>query len=264
MNELSLGRKIYVLREERKLSQSKLEVEAGLSFGTISRIENGVINPTKETIIKIAKVLNLLDDEYNYLFTSQRSLPDSKEVERIINLYKGKLDSSDIPVYIMDCKFRVWYWNDMVVELLGLSGLKNIEARKGMTTLKIFFSEEFGIRNRIPRRKLPKILKEQIDMYKKIIKKYRSEEIVAKDIRELCKEPEFSEIWKAKIDEIFLPIVNEFFIYYEKQLLSIDIVSTFLSADTRFILVSYYPKDTMTLSSYNMIRASVKATRKKK
>ncbi len=264
MEEPSLGRKIYLLREERGLSQSKLEVEAGLSFGTLSRIENGVINPTKETIGKIAKVLNLLDDEYNYLFSTQKALPAETEVERIIKLYKDKLDSFDIPAYIMDCKFRVWYWNDMVIELLGLSNFKNLEEKRGMTIMKIMFSKEFAITRRIPKKLFPRILKQQIETYKKVVNKYRSEESVSREIRELCKDKVFNDIWKSKMDDVFLPIANEFYINYGDRSLSIDILSTFLNIDTRFILVSYYPKDNTTLDAYNDIRKVVEANRKKK
>ena len=132
MDELPLGRKIYVLREDRALSQTKLEVEAGLSFGTLSRIENGNINPTKETIIKIAQVLNLHDDEFNYLISLQKSSPDEKEIERVVGLVSQEIKEERIPAYLIDSKLRVWDWNKMILKIIGANEA-NAEKYRGNT-----------------------------------------------------------------------------------------------------------------------------------
>lgn len=55
----NLNQKIRTYRSLRNISQLELELSIGASAGTISRIENGVTNPSKETILKIANVLNL-------------------------------------------------------------------------------------------------------------------------------------------------------------------------------------------------------------
>ncbi len=65
---LSVGQKIKNFRTQKKVSQSELELEANLSFGTVSRIENEVINPTKETLIKIVQALELLGHQAASLF----------------------------------------------------------------------------------------------------------------------------------------------------------------------------------------------------
>lgn len=63
----SLGEKIKYYRQRSKKSQLELELETGLSTGTISRIENNAINPTKETLSRIADVLKLKPSELAYL-----------------------------------------------------------------------------------------------------------------------------------------------------------------------------------------------------
>jgi len=67
MDELTLGDKIKYYRQRAKKSQLDLELETGLSTGTISRIENGNINPTKETLTRIAERLSLKPSEIAYL-----------------------------------------------------------------------------------------------------------------------------------------------------------------------------------------------------
>lgn len=54
-----ISNKIKYYRTREKISQLQLELSIGASTGSISRIENGQINPTKETLLKIAEVLNL-------------------------------------------------------------------------------------------------------------------------------------------------------------------------------------------------------------
>ena len=59
MNGLSIGEKVRNFRLRTKISQLELEIEIGASSGSISRIENNLTNPTKETLLKIADILSL-------------------------------------------------------------------------------------------------------------------------------------------------------------------------------------------------------------
>ncbi len=59
---------IKQFRKSRKVSQLELESLAQLCFGTVSRIENGKVNPTKETLLKIVQGLKLNNDEALQLF----------------------------------------------------------------------------------------------------------------------------------------------------------------------------------------------------
>jgi len=68
-NEPTLGQKIRMYRERAGLSQMELELEIGASPGSLSRIENGQTNPTKETILRLAKHTSLSDLELNDLLS---------------------------------------------------------------------------------------------------------------------------------------------------------------------------------------------------
>ena len=63
MSNLSLGQKIKLYRQRAKLSQFELEIEIGASAGSISRLENNLVNPTKETLLHLSQVLDLSFDE---------------------------------------------------------------------------------------------------------------------------------------------------------------------------------------------------------
>lgn len=67
MKEEILGDKIKYFRKRAGLSQMDLEVQVGLANGSLSRIENNTINPTKETLSRISSKLNLKPSEIAYL-----------------------------------------------------------------------------------------------------------------------------------------------------------------------------------------------------
>ena len=62
------GIRLRQMRKERSISQLELELASGLTHGTISRIETGKINPTKETLYKISYTLDLCTEEVIKLF----------------------------------------------------------------------------------------------------------------------------------------------------------------------------------------------------
>jgi transcriptional regulator with XRE-family HTH domain len=68
MSELTLGQKIRQYRNRAKLTQLELELAIGTSQGSVSRIENDLINPTKETLSKIIDALDLYGEEAADLF----------------------------------------------------------------------------------------------------------------------------------------------------------------------------------------------------
>jgi transcriptional regulator with XRE-family HTH domain len=57
---MNFGIKVKQLRAEKKLSVRKLAAYAGLSKTTISEIENNIVtNPTRDTIERLAKALDI-------------------------------------------------------------------------------------------------------------------------------------------------------------------------------------------------------------
>ncbi|OGC69566.1 hypothetical protein A2415_03255 [candidate division WWE3 bacterium RIFOXYC1_FULL_39_7] len=68
LTKSQLGEKIRNYRTRKGVSQFELELYMNTSPGRISKIENGKINPDKETIIEIAKFLKLKSSEISSLF----------------------------------------------------------------------------------------------------------------------------------------------------------------------------------------------------
>lgn len=83
--DIALGQKISFYRKRAKLSQLELELEIDAAQGSISRIENGQVNPTKETIRKIIDVLAL-----NLIEAAELYELSIEDISKIIRL-SGKL-----------------------------------------------------------------------------------------------------------------------------------------------------------------------------
>lgn len=62
--KMTLGQKIKVLRKQRCLTQEGLAIQAGVSYTTLTKIENEAIkNPSFESVVAIAKGLSISLDE---------------------------------------------------------------------------------------------------------------------------------------------------------------------------------------------------------
>ncbi len=68
MSQYDFGTKIKILRKKKSLSQIELETLCDIPFGSLSKIENNKVNPTKETLYKIAIALSLELSEILDLF----------------------------------------------------------------------------------------------------------------------------------------------------------------------------------------------------
>jgi len=86
---MTLGERIRYFRKRRGMSQFELELQIESSHGHISKIEKGEINPTKETIIHIASVLELNTFEIASLFGIDLSDINHlfKEATRILSMH---------------------------------------------------------------------------------------------------------------------------------------------------------------------------------
>ncbi|MCL2369861.1 MAG: helix-turn-helix domain-containing protein [Firmicutes bacterium] len=69
---MTIGEKIKELREKKGLSQRALSLKCDISNATISRIEQDAVYPELETLIKIAKALQVDIDIFLKYYSPQR------------------------------------------------------------------------------------------------------------------------------------------------------------------------------------------------
>ncbi len=121
MQDLSIGEKIKFFRIRTGKSQLDLEFNTGMSPGCISRIENNLVNPTKETLFAISKALELTPDEQAHLLGIP--LPNKIDLSKsIINFYRDTICSEHIE-------------SEKIYETLGHLNIGNIELTYGKNTI---------------------------------------------------------------------------------------------------------------------------------
>jgi len=152
----TLGQRIKVFRQRAKKSQFEFEMDLGMSSGSISRIESGEVNPTKETLEKVSKELGLNQWEFNYLI-GKTATPVTKE--EVVNAQDSVCDyfkQKGVYAYIVDERSRVW---DASVDFLKLFSIdeKMKSSLIGESVVRIMLDDSLGFKkylNETTRRKL--------------------------------------------------------------------------------------------------------------
>jgi transcriptional regulator with XRE-family HTH domain len=250
--KLTLGEKIRFFRTQKKLSQSQLELDADLSFGTVSRIECGQINPTKETLVKIAQELKLTTTDLNYLIELKKSDPTKEEIASTVKEVQPLLDQETLPAYVMDNRFRIWAGNKMLLEIFGVSK-EDAEKNYGSNVLQLTFTM-FNIINKIPKKYLIPVLKEQLAIFKQESDRFSQENYAQELFKSLQENKLFSKLWKSDLPDQSLFRRAKYYLNYKGKTLNIFITRSPIPADERFIFVEYFPQDKETAEIFENLR----------
>ncbi len=92
MDKMSIGEKIKFIRKKSGVSQFELETRIGASAGSISKMEKGETNPTKETLIKIVQALSIKPKDAAMLF----DINVAPEMARLVSLSKELTSDLDL------------------------------------------------------------------------------------------------------------------------------------------------------------------------
>ncbi len=150
---MTLGQKIRRYRKRAGMSQLSLELAIEASPGSLSRIENGKVNPTKETLVDIARVLKLetrgiaslfgieLADN-NLLFTETTKILSTHDLKEV--LYRTVNNLIFRMGYLASCIFLVEGDNVVFSSLtssnLGAKALKCLD--RPLSSLSLSLSRD--------------------------------------------------------------------------------------------------------------------------
>lgn len=139
-----IGDKIRFFRKRSGVSQFDLETAIEASPGSLSRIENGSTNPTKETLHKIIKHLHLNLREQNYLSELYSEEPTEKEINGAIEEVENNFKNENVFAYLIDEGYNVYFVSDAMSYLLG-SNPGEIRKIYGMNIFEILFKNDTGV-----------------------------------------------------------------------------------------------------------------------
>lgn len=142
---ITLGKKLRFFRTRAGVSQQEIENEIGLSSGTLSRIENGETNPTKETLFKIIKLLKLGKLETEYLIGKLQSSATKDEIESVRAQVKDYFSDPKVLAYILDDRFRLIDFSEGFSRVTGVSQSRKYEYLE-IPFIKIVTDEKYPVR----------------------------------------------------------------------------------------------------------------------
>ncbi len=145
MNKEEVGKKIRHLRKISGLSQMQLEVAANAAPGSISRIENGKVNPSKETLNNIANALNLTPTVRSYLFGASFREPTAEDISKAINEVHPILYSKNSLSYLLNLRSQILCLSEGFKQLCKEHAL-NPEDLIDKSVLEVFFDPKLATR----------------------------------------------------------------------------------------------------------------------
>lgn len=238
----SIGEKIRYFRKRAGVSQTDLELEIGASFGSLSRIENGQTNPTKETLMKISKCLHLREDEIAYLFHIRDLEISEADIQNIIDVSNEMFKDIQVPAYVYDYRLRVWNWNDLALELFDITK-ERADTNRGIYLISLLSDPQYGIVQKFSKKHMNEFYEQQILKIKRMVEIYKNEEWINDYIGIVKNNKILSEYWnKLEINDNKQLIVGRGYLYLElggkESVFSIN--NSTIYCDPRFFLNEYY------------------------
>lgn len=196
IQSVTLGEKIRHYRKRAGLSQLELEVEIGAATGSISRIEGGVVNPTKETLQAIAAVLKLDNTELSDLFGLQQLLPTQAEVEAAIQEVSPYFAQPNTYAYLLDEWANFYHASIAILDLLHI-GKETVQKLYGKSMLEIMVNPLYGLNDIFAKEHF-------LEMYANEVARTRMESKLEDHfpdlVTRLLKFPEFKTCWEQADD----------------------------------------------------------------
>ena len=140
----SIGQRLKFFRSQRNISQMDVELAIDAAFGSVSRMESGKVNPTKETVEKIAKALKLSDRELDYIIGPTSVPATLEESTAAVNEISSYFNENGVIGYLIDERFRLFAFTKSTRAILGLTEKQYTEII-GKTIIELLLIPEYGI-----------------------------------------------------------------------------------------------------------------------
>ena len=253
----TLGGLIKDYRLKKRLSQRDISLKLGWKdTSRLSKIEQGRVGkPTRQTINRIIKALNLNENEIGHFLLVGGYVPTDTEIQQGIELVRKKIDTWQYPAYLQDFSFRFIYCNDNYLKVLNLPlKYKSVIEKEKPNVLKTAFDSRYvnGVedmlgqdeKSLIPfKTAITAIIKNDLD-------EYQNESWYKNLLKELSQYDEFRDLW-PKVDSTTLKRTLTEYDYEhfigeyngKKQTLKFHILSARFVQDPRFCVLLYFPAD---------------------
>lgn len=138
----TLGGLIKDYRLKKRLSQQEVSLRIGWSDSTrLSKIEQGRVGkPTRVTIEKVIKALDLNKQEKGEFLLVGGYLPTETEIQGMIKKMAKRIDNWSYPATLTDYAWRSLYTNNEILKVFGVPvSFKNMDPKDRINILEIPF-----------------------------------------------------------------------------------------------------------------------------
>lgn len=198
----NLGNRIKFFRKRAKISQFELEGKIGASAGSLSRIESGEVNPTKETLEKIVKSLGLNIREDDYINGKTSEPATEEEIFAVTNYLHNTYPSKSSFFYLADERWRLIYISDNIIKIIGYSSRDEFLRRAYKKTIpQVLIDSGIGIKNLFDEKYYMDLLYRQLYSYYKEVGFMQDDQFFAETIKDISKSPFAKGLWEKVISD---------------------------------------------------------------
>lgn len=270
MNDVfARGEALREFRLSKKLSQFKVEHEAGIGTGSLSKIELGERkNPSYDMMHKIVTTMAYDYVEYKDMMEKFRhavsvSLPSSSKMKAAGEMVQPTLNERIVPAYLIDCSTRLITWNMPLASTFGLlGGPKSIMGRmRNKPIFEAYFDPQLKLHQYF--NNPHEFLSQSIASLRQVLWPYRDTDWYQTLIDENKNRfPEFRAYWNAaqyaeSLDVNIRSTIQLQFSILLKGELNFIFVSDPFPRDPRFRIIQWIPYDAHTWTIINELNSNI-------
>jgi len=237
----TIGEKLYQFRKRAQISQLELELAINASSGTISRIERGQINPTKETLQKLCQTLNLNPQDTADLYGINLLDPNKEDVAAVVSSLQKYFEEPSTFAILLDNRWQVAMISKAFTETFQASE-KDIARIKGRNLLELLFIPELGLSKYLSNSE--EFFIYELALFRKLMEQRNKQSWYIELLSDLKKLPDFNRCWEEQKTISLTEFPSKARrIEFNMDGKNVEMIANFrqVNIDSRFELIDYYP-----------------------
>lgn len=206
--DTQIGPRLKFFRSRSGKSQFDVEVELDMSPGNLSRIENGHINPTKETVYRIAAVYGLSNNERSYLIGPFATPPTEVEIQEVQKIIHSHFEKKTTLAYATDERYRLISVSKGFRNMMGISD-KTYQSILNRSFIEVILDKKIGVLDRLAKDSLTQTLENVLGVFYQDAGFFIDDSLVQDAISAIEHNTLTKEVWDRVKSNNHIPYFNQ-------------------------------------------------------